>query len=1150
MERSESQTTNLRSLINNLPQNQKSLLALKLRKQVTARRKAALIPRLEPNGRHNSFPLSYAQERCWFLTQLEPYTSFNTTDTFRITGSLNTTVLVNSINEIIKRHKILRTVFGTVDGIPMQVITARTKLPVPIRDFTAYGKNEGIRKVEAHCRKASLLHFSLAKGPLIRVELLKLEPKEHILFVAMHNIITDGMSMEIFFRELNLLYDALLQDNPAPLEELSIQYIDYAAWQRHTVNNEVLQQELSYWKANLKETSPFLANADRSCLVGKATKSGSIALNLPTNLVNDINILARNEQATLFMTLLAAFGTILYRQTDQPDICIGSPIVNRTRRETEGVIGCFLNTLVMRLDVSNNPSFRELLRRVRTNVTSAFSHQDIPFEKLIQELRPKRELNRTPLFQVVFNLINFEHDQFSLKGLKVERLEPYEHEAKHDLTLYARAQQNAIRFRLVYNADLFDHDRMTELLNQLHYLLEQIVTAPEKPIRSFSLVTARARQILPNPCRVLPEQQYETVIDIFERWARKIGDKQAISQGNFSWTYGELAESVIDIANSLQHKGTKPGDTIAICGQKSFGLIASILGVLKSGGVLLTIDPTLPEHRKHLMLQESGARYLLSIGSEASSQDRLCKGITLNVLSVDSRTGHVITAGDRLSRENIVSINMSGNDPAYVFFTSGTSGTPKAVLGCHKGLSHFLSWQQETFEVGPQDRCAQLTGLSFDVVLRDIFLPLTSGAALCLPEEETDISSQRTLSWLDKERISIFHAVPTLIQSWLLSGLPANVTLRHLRCIFLAGEPLPDTLIRHWRESFAQAGEIINLYGPTETTLAKCCYRVPGNIETSIQPIGTALPATQALILTQDDQVCGINEPGEIVIRTPYRSLGYLNNPDDNRLKFRHNPFHNDSDSDLVYYTGDQGYYRSDGLIQILGRLDRQVKIRGVRIELQEIETVLVQHPQIHKCIAVAQSSKTTSSSRILVAYVIPQQEGKLNSTQLRTYLEKRLPLYMVPSEFVYLQTIPLTPNGKTDYQALPSAGIPLPPMEQEFAPPRSPVEKGLARIWQHVLTTNNISIHDNFFDLGGHSLLATRITSRIRDSFQVELPLYKMFEQPTIAELATTVETLKSTRMLDRQARIVPLDRSAFQTEHVNGHNTEEVHSNAKNSY
>ncbi|WP_138497554.1 amino acid adenylation domain-containing protein [Nostoc sp. PA-18-2419] len=1042
-----------------------------------------------------SAPLSFAQQRVWFLQQLEPNSrAYIISDAQRLTGELNIGVLQQALDAIVVHHQALRTNFiKSVDGSPIQVIA--TPRPVELKIIK-------LTQEQAQCllNQEAQSPFNLESDLMLRASLLQINQTEQILLLVMHHIASDGWSMGILWQQLAAVYEAFLNGKPSPLAKLPIQYPDFAVWQRQWLSGEVLLSQINYWKTQLAGANTVLElPTDRPRPPIQTYQGAAQSLMLPQSLSASLTELSRQEGVTLFMTLLAAFGAILHRYSGQEDILIGSPIAGRNRSEIEGLIGFFINTVVLRTDFSGSPSFRSVLSRVRQMALGAYAHQDMPFEKLVEELQPERDTSRNPLFQVWFNMLNLKDIQLEIPGVAVEPVSMLETASKFDLTLYVTEQNQGIKLDLVYNTDLFTRERMMEMLEQFHYLLKQIVAAPDRQINLYSLVTPQARFLLPEPSAVLPEPEYELVTTMFTSWVNSIPEHSAVGQGSRSWNYEELAKIAQALAQVLLSQGVQQGDVVAVFGTRSFGLIASMVSVLLSGGVLLTLDPKLPSERHQLMLQEAKAKYILYI----DSQDQADRGIaeSLICICVNPDTGEILNS----SKGNNQTVNLpqiTGEDAAYIFFTSGTTGVPKGVLGCHKGMAHFLNWQRQTFKIGQQDRVAQLTNLSFDVVLRDIFLPLISGATLCLPEEGDNLEPSRILPYLEHEQISVLHTVPSLAQSW-LGNVPSGVFLRNLRWLFFAGEPLKETLVLRWRDAFPESGEIVNLYGPTETTLAKCYYRVPVECTPGVQPVGSPLPQTQALVFTPNHQLCGIGEPGEIVIRTPFRSLGYINAQQENRSRFVQNPFGN-NEQDWIYYTGDRGSYRPDGFLEILGRQDYQVKIRGIRIEPGEIETVLAQHPNVLQTVVVARED--VPGDQRLVAYIIPNQDSVTTISEIRRFLSTKLPQYMLPSAFVLLDTMPLTPNGKVNRRALPAPDLSRQEPEGTFVAPRNQVECQLTEIWEQLLGVQPIGVQDNFFELGGHSLLAVKLFWQIEKTFNKNLPLAILFQSSTVEALAKII--------------------------------------------
>ncbi|WP_190945051.1 non-ribosomal peptide synthetase [Nostoc flagelliforme] len=1073
----------------------------------------------------------------WFLDQLQPLGGlYNIPLTLRLIGTLNVAALEQSLQEIIYRHEVLRTNFINIDGQPTQIIReqgagnrgqgtgsrgqgaggreqgaggreqergktsnslAFTPWTVSIVDFKHLSTSEKEIATQQLVQKQAIQAFNLANDPLVRATLVVLSETEYALLVYIHHIVSDGWSMGVFIQELAALYNAYSQGQPSPLAPLPIQYADFAIWQRQWLQGDVLQSQLSYWQQQLAGAPTLLSlPTDRSRGAVQTYHGAYKAIALSKELSIALKELSQKESVTLFMTLLTAFQILLWRYSGQDDICIGTPIANRNRAEIEGLIGFFINTLVLRTRLDGNPSFRQLLSRVREVALSAYAHQDLPFEMLVEALQPERNLSHNPIFQVWFNLQNLADTQLELFGLSVEPILMSEAASKFDLSLYVAEHEQGITLQLLYNADLFTSKRMVEMVQQFHHLLNQIVVEPDSAIGSYSLVTPQAQLLLPDPTTAIPEPEYELVTTTFISWVNSNPELSAVRQGSRSWNYGGLGKTSQALARVMLSHGITKGDVVAVYGTPSFGLIASAIAILLSGGVLLTLDPQLPSERQQLMLQEAKTKYILYVDTQPIEDREIWQSLT--IVCVNPDTAEAINSLE--SSHTIPLPKISANDAAYIFFTSGTTGVPKGVLGCHKGMAHFLNWQRQTFGIGQQDRIAQLIGLSFDVVLRDIFLPLTSGATLCLPAQGDKLEPTKILRYLEREQISVLHTVPSLAQSW-LANVPSE-SLRNLRWLFLAGEPLKQTFVLQWRDAFPQAGEIVNLYGPTETTLAKCYYQVPSEPTVGVQPVGWPLPETQALVLSTNRQLCGIGEPGEIVLRTPFCSLGYINAPEEKRSRFVKNHFRND-DQDLLYYTGDRGRYLPDGSLEILGRLDHQVKIRGIRIELGEIETVLAQHPSVHQTVVTAHEDDF--GEQRLVAYIIPNQESTPTISEIRRFLSTKLPQYIMPSSFVFLDSLPLTPNGKIDRRALPTPSniINL----DIFVEPRNQLEMQLVQIWSKVLKVDKVGVQDNFFDLGGHSLLAPYLMAQIKQQFDKDVSLTSLFQNPTIEQLATILQ-------------------------------------------
>ena len=1060
------------------------------------------IPRIPRRSEAGAAPLSFAQQRLWFLQRLEPGSpAYNMPGATRLTGPLDVVALRHALQIIMQRHEALRTTIADgVDG-PVQTVQPCPDFPLPVTDLSSLPGNEREAEARRLAMDAAKVPFDLAKDPLLRAQVLRLADREHVFLLTLHHIASDAWSLGVLYRELAALYEAFVTGRPCPLPELPIQYADFGVWQRRRMESEALQRQLGYWKRQLEGAPPILElPGDRPRPATSSYRGAETSLLLPESLRVGLGALSRKEGGTIFMTLLAGFQLLLARWSGQSDVVVGAPIAGRTHVELEGMIGCFLNTLVMRTSLSGNPGFRELLARVRETALEAYGNQELPFERLVEELQPERSLNYNPLFQVLFQLENTGRGDLKLHGLEGRDFGRFGFSAKFDLTLRVQETARGLFCICKYSEDLFSRETAIHLLEQYQALLEGIVASPESPVRSYSLLTPRSRPRLPDPHATLSTPPYPGVTEAVSRVVRETPGRPAIQQGGRIWSYGELGDAVAALTAALHARGVARGSVVAVTGPSSFGLVTGMLAVLASGAVMLPIAVDLPELRKRLLLQEGRATHLLRVGDDPAKGDWI-EGL-----------GPMVDAGAESLHPDPGGLPApAADDPAYIFFTSGTTGTPKGVLGVHRGISHFLDWQHTTFGIAPGDRCGQLTNISFDVVLRDVFLPLWSGATLCLPPKE--LAPDQVLAWLASEEISVVHAVPSLAHAWLEHAAP-GLSLPSLRWVFLAGEPLTEPLIRRWREVVREGCGVVNLYGPTETTMVKCCYQVPQELLPGVQPVGGPLPQSQALVLSEEGRLCGVNEQGEIVLRTPFMTRGYVNAPEEQSRRFIANPFGSDP-GDLVYRTGDLGRYRPDGSLMVLGRLDHQIKIRGVRIEPEEVTAVLSRHPQVRACAVVGRALDPQPMA--LVAYVVAGQ-AETSGAALRSYLAERLPAPLVPSAFVFLERLPLTPNGKLDHHGLPAPEPADRQEEDDDAAPGTPLEEAVARMWCEVLGVARVGIHDDFFALGGHSLMATRIVARLRTAFGVELPLRTLFEAPTVAGLAVLIAqsllaTLQDTR-------------------------------------
>lgn len=1078
-----------------------------------------------PHADHGEeWPLSFAQQRLWFIQQLEPHSAlYNVTHAMRLRGALDAAVLGRCLREIVLRHAALRTTFPVTAAGPVQRINPRYAIDLPITDLShlppADRDTEFRRLAEAMAGQP----FNLADDAMLRTALFRLGTDEHVLTLVLHHIATDGWSQAIIWRELAALYGAFLAGRPSPLPAPHTRYVDHAVLQRRHLDQRHLEHERLYWRQRLAGAPAILEFPfDHPCPRSPTYRAASFGLTLDPDLTSALRRLSNTENVTLFTTLLAAFKVLLARHAGQEDIVVGSPVAGRMRPESEPVVGLFLNTVALRTDLGGNPTFRDLLQRVRETALGALAHQEFPFERVVEELRPKRLHGRNPLFDVLFNFLQADPPQEGSCGLAMEPIALRPRQIQFAMTLYATPRAGQIGLDLVYREELFCAERMRHLIEQYHHLLRQVAEAPDARIRRFSLVTPSAKASLPDPAADLPAPRQGTVIDMFAGWAARAPEQTAICHPNGNWSYAELSQVARDIAARIIARGARPAEIVAITGEKCPALVAGLLAALAAGCVILPIDPSLSPRRKRLMFQTAGARHIIRVGADPPGERWLEEAQENAAICLDPATGHVIGHASRHAVTAPPSPHFSDRAPAYVFFTSGTTGTPKAVLGSHSGLAHFLNWQRAEFGIGPADRVAQLTSLSFDVVLRDIFLPLTSGATLCVPMPDQASDGQALIPWLESQRVSVLHAVPTIARHW-LDTAPSLTMLPSLRRIFFAGEPLSDELVRRWRARSSPNCEIINLYGPTETTLVKSYHRVPAAPAPGIQPVGRPLPNTQALVLGDAHQPCGIGEIGEIVIRSPFRTLGYLNLP--NQPGFVQNPFRTDPE-DLLYHTGDLGRFRPDGVLEIFGRRDDQVKIRGVRIEPSEVAAAIGRHPAVRDCAVLPVIRQNHDPE--LAAFVVAADPRPDLARELRSFLSRELPAAMIPSQFIALDRLPRTPNGKVDRRALsiPESGHIRP--ARSPTPPQDPLQAQLVGLWTELLVAGDIGIDDDFFDLGGHSLMATRLISRLRDLLGIEIPLRDLFEHPTIADFAARIRDIRAERQIRSEDATGPVTHTA----------------------
>lgn len=1040
-------------------------------------------------------PLSFAQQRLWFINQLASETpAYNIPIIIDLTGHVNIAVLEQSLNEIIRRHDILRTNFIISEGKPVQVIKSAAPLTLSVEDLREFSESESTKQVQSLTTEIAQQPFDLSCQLLLHAKLLRLAEQKYRLLLTLHHIIADGWSMGVLIRELATLYEAFSQEKPSPLPELPIQYIDFTYWQHQWLQSERIQPLLEYWKQQLSGDLPVLnLPTDHPRSPVQTFKGAQAKLVLPQTLTKALKRLSHQEGVTLFMTLLAAFKTLLYRYTGQTDILVGSPIASRNRAEIETLIGFFVNILVLRTNLNGEPSFRELLSRVKSTALAGYVHQNLPFEKLVEELQPGRDLSYNPLFQVAFVLQNVPLPTPKLSDISITCQEGYSDTAKFDLTLFMEDREQGLVGTLEYDTDLFHADTMTRMLGHFQTMLEGIVANPDENISDLPLLTAAEHQTMLvkwNDTQVDYPRDL-CIHQLFEQQVERTPNAIAVVFENQKLTYRELNNRANQLAHYLQKLGVKPEVLVGICVKRSLDMVVGLLGILKAGGAYVPLDPAYPQDRLGFMLSDSQVKVLLTqeklvVGLPEHQAHIVCLDVCLDT------DESLIVAG---SEEN-PTCEVTAENLAYIIYTSGSTGIPKGVQINHRNLVHSTVARMSYYHKHVTSFLL-LSSFAFDSSVAGIFWTMCQGGTLYLPQEGEEREISKLIELISRYRVSHLLCLPSLY-SLLLEQAQLG-QLDSLSTVIVAGEPCPKKLVqRHL--NLCSTTSLFNEYGPTEGTVwssvYNCCSLEP---RTQI-PIGRPIANTQIYLLDSHLQPTPVGFPGQVYISGDGLARGYLNLPLLTAEKFIPNPY-SDEPGSRLYKTGDLACYLSDGNIEFLGRIDNQVKIRGFRIELGEIEAVLTQHPAIQASVVLVHEDEL--DFKRLVAYVVFQPEQVLTVTEMRRFLESKLPNYMIPTTFVMLETLPLLPNGKVDKQSLAAPEILRPELEVAYVKPQTELEQIIATVWQEVLHLEKAGVNDNFFDLGGHSLLIVQVNSKLQEVFKRNLSVVEIFQNPTIKSLA-----------------------------------------------
>ncbi|MDP9121717.1 MAG: amino acid adenylation domain-containing protein, partial [Acidobacteriota bacterium] len=1067
-------------------------------------------------------PLSFAQQRLWFIDQLEGGSLYNVPIALRLSGELSVGVLSRVLEEVVRRHEVLRTVFRSEGGRARQVILPPAGFAVSLVDLT--GLSEALREpvAEGWVREEARRPFDLGRGPLLRAGLWRLDETEHLLFVAMHHIVSDGWSVGVLTREVTALYESFSWGRPSPLAELPVQYADFAAWQRSWFSGGVLERELAYWRQRLAGAPPMLElPADRPRPPVQSFRGAARVSHLSPVRLRKIMALSRRQGATLFMTLLAGFEGLLARICGQTDFTIGTPIAGRNRLETEGLIGFFVNTLVLRADLSHDPCFREILRRVRQDTLDTYQHQDLPFEKLIEELEPERSLGRSPLFQAMLVLQNNSPERLEMSGVELHPLAVSTVTANFDITLTLRETGQGLEAALEYSTDLFDGTTMARLLGQLDRLLLAAADSPETQLSRLPLLGEGERFQVLAEWNDAGQPAHRDVLlhDSFLAQAALTPDRVALVSGNGHLSYRELREQATRLASELVALGAQAEIPVGLLLERGMGRIVALFGILIAGAPFLPLDPALPQERLSELLAASGTSIVVT---REELLGRLPPGPIAGLCLLDDGRD-----GERSARRSgriwsdvgapppTVRLAVPGH-AAYVMYTSGSTGRPKGVLIEHRAAAWYARCAAANFDLAPSDRALQFASLSFDVSVEEIFPILAAGGRLVVfPARHLPTASE----FLAVCRAFEITVVTLATGYW--HELAAELEVqpealpKALRLVSIGGEKARPDRIASWQR-LAPRSTVFNGYGPTETTVIATLYRLgrePWDATVDL-PLGRPIPGARTHILDRQLEPLPPGVPGEVAIGGAGLARGYLGEPATTAERFVPDPF--GEAGGRLYRTGDLARHRPDGVLEFLGRIDHQVKLRGFRIEPGEIELALVSQGAVAEAAVVLREG--LAGGHGLVAYAVPEPGAHPTGTALRQGLRAKLPAYMVPVHVVLVPALARTPNGKLDRRFLAEHG-PLPDLaagQGSWASPGTPTEELLAGLFAEVLAIlgEEVGAEADFFELGGHSLLATQLMSRVRRAFGVELPLRAVFEQPTVAGLAREIEKASAGRV------------------------------------
>jgi amino acid adenylation domain-containing protein len=1079
-------------LLSSLSPAKRAMVLKALKEEALKAQKPPIVHRT--TGR-DPVPLSLAQSRLWLFSQLRPGSpAYNEVSSLRVEGSLDVPVLERSLQEIMRRHEALRTTFSTVEGKPVQVISPAHVTKLHVVDLGGLSEHARSAELQRLTEEEARRPFELTQGPLLRTTLFQLGEQRSVLMVTAHHIVLDGWSIGVFQRELAELYKAFSQGKPSPLDELPIQYADYSSWQRQWLRDDVLKRQLDYWVRQLSGMPPLLQLPFARPRPETETFAGATEyFKLDKQLSDELAALSRRANTSLFMTLLAGFQTLLYRYTNQTDIPIGTVVANREQPELEQLIGFFVNTLVLRGRLQDNPSFSQVLERVRDTALTAYEHQEIPFDHVVEALQPERSLSYNPLFQVMFILQNTPEHAFALPGLTLTPLQMASVTAKYDLTLSMEETPRGLTGHWEYNSDLFDTATIRRMSGHLETLLRAIVQAAERPISELPLLTApEKQQLLVEWNQTDADFPRDSCIhQIFEAQAERTPEAIALEQAEQRLNYREVNQRANQVAHLLRERGVGPGTLVAVCLQRSVDMVVALLGVMKAGGTYVPLDPSYPTQRLSYMLEDSNVVVLLThspLRPRLSLDDAkvVCLDTDWNAISQRNPANPAPSAGP--------------GDLAYIIYTSGSTGAPKGVRVSHRNLVHSTTARWAYYRE-PLASFLLLSSFAFDSSVAGIYWTLTQGGRLILPEGDgpPDISKLHEL--IATRHVSHLLCIPSVYSLVMQNAQPHE--LSSLRTVIVAGEPCPAQLVERHHEVVGSAA-LYNEYGPTEATVWSTVHKLEAKPPRGNVSIGRSIANTRIYILDTNLQPVPVGVPGELHVGGEGVAHGYLHRPELTEARFIPNPF-SVQVGERLYKTGDLARYWPDGLIEFMGRIDEQVKIRGYRIEPGEVEAVLQRHPAVLEAVVIARDD--AQENKRLVAYLAVDRARTVSVSELRDFALEHLPGFSVPSAFVLVEEFPRLPNGKVDRKALPVQDEPREETPDTASSGWTGLQRTIATLWKETLGVQAVSLDDNFFKIGGDSLSIIRVFNRLRDAVGKSIAITDLFKHPTVRTLSEFLE-------------------------------------------